>query len=43
MNNKIGIRQVPCYYNYNVLKMDDLFVNGVWFSLLNRIGQDHYS
>jgi hypothetical protein len=27
----------------NVLKMDDLFVNGVWFSLFNLIGQDHYS
>jgi hypothetical protein len=27
----------------NVSKMDDLFVNGVWFSLFNLIGQDHYS
>jgi hypothetical protein len=28
---------------YNVLKMDDFFVDGVWFSLFNFIGQDHSS
>jgi hypothetical protein len=28
---------------YNVLKMDDLFEDGVWFSLFNLIGQDHSS
>jgi hypothetical protein len=40
---------VPIKNNYlititcNVLKMDDLFENCVWFSLFNLIGQDHSS